>query len=96
MPAVAYNPAQRVEYSILRNVKPTGPSLGFYKGREIPESIVDDLGRHLVYAGIAPRKWDGQLDGDALAPGEFIVRPGLIYRMESIRPSWLDSWFHAA
>jgi hypothetical protein len=34
----------------------------------------------LTYAGVAPRRLDGEFDIDALRPGEFIVKPGLIYR----------------
>ena len=33
-----------IEWSILHNVKPTGPSMGFYADQEIPESIVDEFG----------------------------------------------------
>lgn len=69
-----------IEWSILHNVKPTGPSMGFYADQEIPESIVDEFGRRFVYAGVAPRKFNGVFDVDALATGEFIVRPGLVYR----------------
>lgn len=32
------------------------------------------------YAGVAPRKCNGVFDVDALGAGEFIVRPGLVYR----------------
>jgi len=69
-----------IEYSILHNAKPIGPSMGFYTDREIPESVIDEFGRRFVYAGVAPRKCNGAFDVDALAAGEFIVRPGLIYR----------------
>ncbi len=69
-----------IEWSILHNVKPIGPCIGFYADREIPESVVDEFGRRFVYAGVAPRKCNGVYDADALAVGEFIVRPGLVYR----------------
>lgn len=77
-----------IEYSMLHDVKPIGPSMGFYAGREIPESVVDQFGRRFVYAGVAPRKWNGVFDVDALAAGEFIVRPGLIYRRVGEKASW--------
>ena len=54
--------------------------MGFYADQEIPELIVDEFGRRFVYAGVAPRKFNGVFDVDALATGEFIVRPGLVYR----------------
>jgi hypothetical protein len=56
--------------------------MGFYSDQPIPASIVDDFGRRFVYAGIAPRRWNGQYDVDALKAGEFIVEPGLIYRLD--------------
>jgi hypothetical protein len=96
MPAVVFGQVRPIEYSILHGVKPIGPSLGYYNDSEIPESVVDDFGRRFVYAGVAPRRWNGQFDGDALEPGEFIVRPGLVYRIENMKNSWLDSWFGAA
>jgi len=64
-----------IEYSILHNAKPIGPSMGFYTDREIPESVIDEFGRRFVYAGVAPRKCNGAFDVDALAAGEFIVQP---------------------
>jgi len=72
---------RRVEFSILHEVKPTGPSIGFYAGREIPASVVDMFGRRLLYAGVSPRRWDGVFDVEALEAGEFIVQPGLVYRL---------------
>jgi hypothetical protein len=80
-----------IEYSILHNVKPIGPSVGFYADREIPESVVDEFGQRFVYAGVAPRKCNGVFDVDALATGEFIVRPGLIYRRVGAKTSWWQS-----
>jgi hypothetical protein len=80
-----------IEYSLLHNVKPIGPSMGFYADREIPESVLDELGRRFVYARVAPRKWNGVFDVEALAAGEFIVPPGLIYRRVSAKTSWWQS-----
>jgi len=69
-----------VECSMLRHARPIGPTMGFYAGQEIPASVADEFGRRFVYAGVAPRKPNGTFDVDALATGEFIVPPGLIYR----------------
>lgn len=80
-----------IDYSMLHNVKPTGPSMGFYADREIPELVVDDFGRRFVYAGVAPRKFNGAFDVDALAAGEVIVRPGLVYRRVGAKTSWWQS-----
>jgi hypothetical protein len=65
---------------MLRHARPIGPPMGFYAGQEIPASVADEFGRRFVYAGVAPRKPNGTFDVDALATGEFIVPPGLIYR----------------
>jgi hypothetical protein len=90
-----FNQERPIEYSILDDVQPAGRSVGTYAGREIPESVVDEFGRRFVYVGVAPRKWNGRYDGDALGPGEFIVRPGLVYRYENTKPSWWGTLFGA-
>jgi hypothetical protein len=64
---------------------------GFYADREIPESVIDEFGRRFVYAGVAPRKFNGAFDVDALAAGEVIVRPGLVYRRVGAKTSWWQS-----
>ena len=80
-----------IEYSILHNAKPIGPSMGFYADREVTESVIDEFGRRFVYADVAPRKCNGAFDVDALAAGEVIVRPGLVYRRVSAKTSWWRS-----
>ena len=75
----------RVEYLILVDPQPAGPVLGYYKDRPIPAAVVDYFGRHYIYAGIAPRRHNGQYDVEALAIGERLVEPGLVYRFEEMR-----------
>lgn len=82
MRSIALTQGRSIEFCILHNVKPIGRRIGFYADREISESVIDELGRRFDYAGVAIRKPNGQLDGDALKTGEFIVRPGLIYRRQ--------------
>ncbi len=83
-----------IEYFMLYDVKPTGQSVGLYANRQIPESVVDDFGRSYVFAGIAPRRQNGDFDVDALRTGEFILKPGLLYRIECTQPpSWFGSLF---
>lgn len=72
--------ARPIEYSILQDTKPAGPSIGRFADQEFAEFVRDAFGRLFVYSGVAPRRSDGQFNDDALGPGEFIVRPGLIYR----------------
>ena len=60
-----------------------GPSLGFYRGREIPDYLrySDNLfGR---FVGIAPTTENGLVNLDSLDDDEFVVCPGLIYRVET-------------
>ena len=68
-------------YCILHDIEPVGRIIGNYAGDKIPEAVRDRFGRVLLYAGIAPRTASGKLDPNALAGGEFIVAPGLIYRL---------------
>jgi hypothetical protein len=84
-----------IEYSMLFNAKPSGISVGYYLDRPISEAVIDEFGRRFVFAGIAPRRFDGQFDTDALRPGEFIVEPGLIYRLERKKAPWLDQVLRA-
>ena len=71
---------------ILVDPKPAGPLLGYYNGRPIPgPPVIDYFGRRYVHAGIAPRHRNGRYDIDALATGERLVEPGLVYRAEESR-----------
>ncbi len=72
--------AQFIEYSILQNAKPAGPTIGKLDGNEFSEFVSDEFGRIFVYSGVAPRLSNGRFDDAALKDGEFIVPPGLIYR----------------
>lgn len=81
MPITLQRPRD-VTFSIVHGAKPAGRSIGEFAGQEIPEAVSDTFGHRLIYAGIAPRRMDGEFDVDALGPGEFIVKPGLIYRRD--------------
>jgi len=74
-----------VEYLILVDPRPAGPLLGYYNGRPIPAEVVDYFGRRYAYAGIAPRRLNGQYDVDALGTGERLVEPGLVYRFAELQ-----------
>jgi|SRR6516225_10185914 hypothetical protein len=63
------------------NPQTEGPVVGSYAGQPIAASVVDCFGRRYFYAGAAPRDCNGQYDFDALAPGEWIVEPGLVYTL---------------
>jgi hypothetical protein len=85
LPPLSRTSAYRVEYLILVDPKPAGPVLGYYNDRPIPAAIVDYFGRRYIYAGIAPRHPNGRYDIDALAAGERLVEPGLVYCAEDGR-----------
>jgi hypothetical protein len=74
-----------IEYSMLHDTKPVGPVIGTYGGVEIAEAVIDAFGRRFVYAGIAPRQPNGRFDDQALGPGEFILKPGLVYRHDKTK-----------
>jgi hypothetical protein len=77
-------------FSMLYDVTPMGPTLGVYGDLAISEAVIDRFGRRFIYAGVAPRCLNGQLDVGALRRGEFVLRPGLVYRMESMTTSFRD------
>lgn len=72
-----------VEYFILMEPRPDGPVVGYLDGRPIPTAVIDCWGRHYSYAGVASRRRSGQYDVDSLAPGEWIMDPGLVYRQDA-------------
>jgi hypothetical protein len=94
MPLATATLARPVEYFILRGVTSIGRTIGVYADRPIADTIADEHGRRFVYAGIASRRWNGQFDVDALRPGEFILQPGLVYRLERQNGSSRRSLFH--
>ncbi len=75
MPVATVRRRPPIEYCILHDARPSGPSIGTYADHEFPELVVDGYGRQFEYAGVTSRRIDGQFD-DALKPGEMIVRPG--------------------
>lgn len=80
MPIATMIRPREVEFSIVHGAKPTGRTIGQFAGQKISETVCDDFGHLLIFAGVAPRRLDGEFDLDALRPGEFIVKPGLIYK----------------
>ena len=80
MPGAVVRSRPPIEYSILHDAKPVGPAIGIYAGCSFSDIVIDRYGRLFDFTGVAPRQMNGQLDVDALRPGEFILQPGLIYR----------------
>jgi hypothetical protein len=78
------------EYSIMVEPRAAGPTIGVYGGLPIAERVVDRFGRRFGYVGVACRRRDGQFEVASLRSGEFIVEPGLTYRLESSKPAAQD------
>jgi hypothetical protein len=69
-----------VDYFMLLEPQPDGPTVGFYADQEIAAAVIDADGRRYLYAGVAPRLRSGRYDLDALREDEWLVEPGLVYR----------------
>jgi hypothetical protein len=82
-----------LEYFLLRNVIAEGPVVGQYEGQDIRKSIVDEWGRRYSFVGIVAFRGDGQYDVDGLKTGEFILAPGLVYRLDRMPPTWREFLF---
>jgi hypothetical protein len=80
------NQHQPIEYYLLDRVRCEGALLGYLGGEPIRAAAVDDWGRRYEFAGVVSFRADGQYDLRCVKPGEFIVEPGLIYRLQE-RPS---------
>jgi hypothetical protein len=73
-----YGPAY-CEYFVLRDMKPVGPEIGRLGDVALHDVLEDKWGRSYRYVGVCPavrRAW-----GDQLNKGEFILPPGVVYRM---------------
>ena len=69
------------EYFVLRNMKPVGPEIGRLGDAVLHEVLEDQWGRHYRYVGVCPSARGAW--ADRLNPGEFILPPGVVYRMLS-------------
>ncbi|WP_151115182.1 hypothetical protein [Hypericibacter adhaerens] len=78
---------QPAELHIVYEPRPDGPIIGFFKETPIAAAVLDYFGRRFTYDGVAPHRRDGSYDVKALRPGEWIVEPGLVYRLDAGRPA---------
>ena len=88
-----FNQSRRIEFFLLRNVIAEGPVVGSYAGEPIRRSVIDEWNRRYNFVGLAAFRWDGQYDCDALQTGEFILPPGLIYRLDRMPPTLREILF---
>ena len=72
-----------VEYFVLANTRFEGRVVGELAGKPIYERVVDGDGLQYCYAGLAPRDCHGRFDVESLQAGEWIVRPGLVYALDT-------------
>ena len=68
------------EFFILSHVRPDGAIVGRLGDLPIPAGVIGEDGHHYVFEGVAIRRPSGRFDVRALRRGEWIVRPGLVYR----------------
>lgn len=78
-----------IEYYILRIAGPSASQacagsavIGYLGDRPIFSKVVDSSGTRYRYVGLASRLPGGRYDVQSLAPGEWIVEPGLVYSSE--------------
>lgn len=69
-----------IEPHILRNVTAAGPVIAKYGDTLVREIVRDEWGRAYRYAGVTAQN-KGAFDPAALRDGEFVLPPGIIYRM---------------
>jgi hypothetical protein len=81
-----YQGDNRAFYLVVTDVRSDGPILGKYGEHKIAATVADYFGRRYGYVGIAVRQPSGRYDADALKPGEWIVEPGLVYKLENADP----------
>lgn len=70
------------EYLILAHVSVDGPVIGYLGEKPIAEEIRDLWGRRYVYCGLAPKLASGAFNLKLIRTGEWIVEPGILYRLE--------------
>ena len=68
------------EFFILSNVRPEGPVVGRLGDLAIAAQVIGEDGQRYVFEGVAARRPSGRFDVRTPRPGEWIVRPGLVYR----------------
>ena len=82
MPSAHFSQDRPVDYFILVEPQADGPVIGTYNEHPIAAAVKDAFGRRYLYVGVASRLRDGRFDVKTLSPGEWFMRPGLVYRME--------------
>ncbi|HVJ35107.1 MAG TPA: hypothetical protein VND94_18500 [Terriglobia bacterium] len=74
-----------VEFYRLYGAKPDGAVVARYCGRDVCDVVIDEYGHRYVFAGVAPRLFNGNYDVRGLKIGEVILEPGLIYQLIPVK-----------
>ena len=69
-----------LNFFVLNGATPSGLTIGKLGDSAISEFVTDQFGHRYRYVGLASRTWSGEINVEALRPGEFILPPGLVYR----------------
>lgn len=81
MPLIYRNIEPPAEYFMLVGAQPEGDVVCFFREKPVTDVLKDERGYRYVFAGVAPRKYDGSYDVRNMRNGEVIVEPGLIYQL---------------
>ncbi|MBS0234149.1 MAG: hypothetical protein JSR99_11775 [Proteobacteria bacterium] len=85
-------PRDTMEYFIIRDATTCGPIIGRFQGFQIHSQVTDFWGRHYTYAGIIEKSRHGIYEIEKLKPLEFILEPGIIYKIQKheLSQAWLE------
>jgi len=85
MSAFVHQRCNKADFLVVVDPRPEGPILGMFGEHKIASTVVDRFGRRYDYVGIATRLWMGRCDADAIKYGEWLVEPGLVYRLQATK-----------
>ena len=80
------DPRDNVEYHIICDATAWGAVVGYFRGRRIHECVTDRWGRNYIFSGIIEKQRGGRYDPGRLRPFEFILEPGIVYKMQVDAP----------
>lgn len=69
------------ESFVLAEFETRGERLGQFRGQPIHPVVVDGDGNRYIFAGVATRTREGGYRLDQFGRGEWLIEPGLIYRL---------------
>jgi hypothetical protein len=82
LPSLVRSRSTEYTYFVVVDPRPVGTPLGIYDGAPIFPQVFDCFGRCYSFAGIATRQTSRFVDPSLLGRGEWLVEPGMIYKLE--------------